>query len=169
MRQIAGILAALAICTAAARAQGPTTADARAGVDHCPVSTCGLEIENGASFNAAVRRANGESTWIGFTGASVVRAVSGVPDATAEATHGRHQLILSTVTGGIGLGALLAAVIVSSKGSQIDLYSLVGTIAVGLGGASFAAHERGVALQSFDRAAWMYNHALKRPMLTSPR
>lgn len=163
-------LACFSLTTAAAvYAQGPTTADARIGLDHCPVSTCGLEIENAATFNATLRRADGESALIGFTGAAVVRAVRGVPDATAEATLGRHQMILSSATGGIGITAMVAALIISSKGSSLDLGPFLGASILGLGGTTFAVHERRVALQSFERAAWMYNSALKRPPVPAQR
>jgi hypothetical protein len=162
----AGILG-FAVC-ATLTAQGPRLGTTATGARPCAVATCALEIRRGLFFAVIARADGSQSSRIGFSGASVVRAVDGVPDAMDEARAGHRQLIKSNWAAALAVGVLSAGLISTYRGVDDDgvLLSL-SILPLGLAGGWYSSVQRRKSVASFDRAVWLYNRELIKP--TGPR
>jgi hypothetical protein len=144
--------------------QGPTVAAAQLGATPCTVQSCALEIRRGFFFNVIARADDSPPARIGLTGASVVRAVSGVSDAELDAREGRRHLLRSNWFG-LGAVAVLSAGLISIASSTDDTGVLWGLASLPLGAAGGWQMnvERKKSVVSFDRAVWLYNRSLRPP------
>lgn len=146
----------------AVRAQGPTIAASAPMVRACSVQSCALEIRRGLFFAVVARADDSPPSRIGFSGASVTRAVAGILDAEQEAHTGRRQLVRSNVAGIMTVAALLAA-LSTAYGSFDNDAVLIGLVSVPVGITSgwIATSQRKKSAQAFDRAIWLYNRSLR--------
>ena len=146
----------------AVRAQEPTNATSAPTVRTCSVSSCALEIRRGLFFAVVARADDSPPSRIGFSGASVTRAVAGVLDAEAEARTGRGQLVRSNWAGLITV-AVLSTALSTAYGTFDDNAVLIGLVfvPVGLTSGWIASSQRKKSAQSFDRAVWLYNRSLR--------
>jgi hypothetical protein len=162
------LFATLGLCVTAIAlplaAQGPTIAASQVAATPCASPSCALEIRRGMFFLVIARGDEPHPSRIGLTGASVVRAVAGVADAEQDARRGHTQMVRSKVVLISSIAVLFAGLFVLNDNNAL-LFS-VATLPIGLGGGFYSIREEKKALQSFDRAVWLYNRNL-RPTLPS--
>lgn len=161
-RHAAGVCVVLLASIAHADAQGVN--DVRAGPSHCPTSMCALEIDRGPFQRATIRRADGVSAHIGFTGSSVVRFVDGVPDAMDEAKDGRSHARRRNAAALVGLTAVgISAIALSQTNSGKAILISLSSLVVALATSVSLRSEARQSDQAFDRAVWLYNRSLRDP------
>jgi hypothetical protein len=126
---------------------------------------CTLEIDRGPFIRATIRRADGVSAHIGFTGSSVVRFVDGVPDAMEEAHDGQRHARRRNVAAIVGIGALSFGMIaIAQSDSRSAVLISLSSLVVGLAATVPMRSETRLSAQAFDRAVWLYNRSLRDPV-----
>jgi hypothetical protein len=165
------LFATLGLCVTAIAlplaAQGPTIAASQVAATPCASPSCALEIRRGMFFLVIARGDEPHPARVGLTGASVVRAVAGAADAEQDARRGHTQMVRSKVVLMSSIAVLSAGIfaLYDNADNSGVLFSLA-TLPIGLGGGFYSIREEKKALQSFDRAVWLYNRNL-RPTVPS--
>jgi hypothetical protein len=151
--------AAAAAYSPRASAQAPTLTDAQVALRHCAPQECALRISTRGLTVFLVHGDDQRRERIGYLGGAVQRAVAGVPDAMEEARLGRRQSIISVAL----LGSMVAGASLSLRAADQGQPLRATLYAVGvMAGSGYASlWQRRKAVQSFDRAVWLYNRSLR--------
>ncbi len=161
------LLAMLAVTfsPAAASAQGPTLSEAQTTLRSCTYEACALRLSTRVFRGVAVSRGlNGPREQLGFAGGSLVRAVSAVPAAQAEAETGHRRYRtggIYTILGTVASTTLAILATRDANSPSLTRNLWIGSIAMG-GVTFYGATQIARGDESFSRAIWLYNRELPR-------